>query len=188
MASSPTEHEVNAPADRMLQTLEEHHSRRDELTDISTSTPSAEHEVQILEEYHGRRDELTDTSDATPSKEQLKHGRKPGILSRKGWLWEILTLLGSLCSFAAVIGLLAFYDGKTVPTWYYGLTLNALVSVLATLFKGTLLMPIASSIGQLAWLRLGKKPSMRLDSFCAYDRASRGPWGSLRFMSGSSIL
>lgn len=161
MASSPTEQELQAPADRELQTVEEHHSRRDELTDTSISTPSVK---------------------------QLKHGPKPGIWSRKGWLWEILTLLGSLFCFAAVIGLLAFYDGKTVPNWYYGLTLNALVSVLATLFKGTLLMPITSSIGQLAWLRLGKRPSMRLDIFCAYDRASRGPWGSMRFMSGSSIL
>lgn len=152
------------------------------------SHPFTDRERQPLQEQHIARDESTDAPSPKPSIALPKYDQKPAAFSRKGWLWETLSLLGSLCCLAAIIGLLAFYDGRTVPDWYYGLTLNALVSVVATVFKGALLVPIASSIGQLAWVRLEKMPYMRLDSFCVYDRASRGPWGSVRFIAGSHIL
>lgn len=51
------------------------------------------------------------------------------------WFWEIAGALLSLGSTAAIIIILAVYDHQPVPVLRYGITLNAMLSVLSTIAK-----------------------------------------------------
>ena len=49
--------------------------------------------------------------------------------SVKLWLWELLSLLLSSLCVGAVIMILLRYNGRPLPTWRYGITINGAVSV-----------------------------------------------------------
>ena len=51
------------------------------------------------------------------------------------WLWEIAGIALSLSVTLAIVVILAMYDGHPLPKWPYSITLNAMVSVLATIAK-----------------------------------------------------
>jgi hypothetical protein len=53
-------------------------------------------------------------------------------LSLDTWMWEIASLAFSTLCFAAILALLLAYNDKPWPELPHGLTLNAIVSVLAT--------------------------------------------------------
>lgn len=85
-----------------------------------------------------------------------------------------------------VVALLYAYDGKPMPQWPLGvnhvtITLNALVSLLATLSKAFMLVPLAESIGQLKWLWFEHK-SRPLADLQSHDAASRGIRGAVGFV------
>lgn len=71
---------------------------------------------------------------------------------------------------------MAFYSGKPLPEWQYGLTLNSVISILATFAKASLVLPVAEALGQLKWFWFRR--SRTLDDFAAFDEAVRGPYGS----------
>jgi hypothetical protein len=84
----------------------------------------------------------------------------------------------SLLCFAAIICILGVFEGKARPHFAYGLTLNAIASVLATASKSSLIYVIGECIGQLKWIWFYKK-RRRLDQIQLFDSVSRGPLGSL---------
>ncbi|KAI9711901.1 MAG: hypothetical protein M1812_007055 [Candelaria pacifica] len=100
-------------------------------------------------------------------------------LVQNWWLWEIISLVTSVCATSGIVGVLVYFDGHPLPSWPYSITLNALISVLATISKAALLLPISEALSQLKWLwfRAGRKP---LSDFDKFEQASRGPWGSAR--------
>lgn len=51
------------------------------------------------------------------------------------WAWEIVAVMLSLAATAAIIIILAVYDGHPLPSWPYKITLNSLLSVLSTIAK-----------------------------------------------------
>ena len=51
------------------------------------------------------------------------------------WFWEIAGALLSLASTVAIIIMLAVYNHQPVPVLRYGITLNAMLSVLSTIAK-----------------------------------------------------
>lgn len=53
----------------------------------------------------------------------------------RAWLREVLFCLSALVCFLAIIVTLALHDGDPLPHWPWGITINALVAVFATLFK-----------------------------------------------------
>lgn len=64
-----------------------------------------------------------------------------------------------------------------MPQWPYGITLNALVSVLSTVMKATMAFILTESLAQLkwSWFRDGNK----LSDLALLDAASRGAMGAL---------
>lgn len=72
-------------------------------------------------------------------------------ISIRLWLWELLGLLTSASCIGAILIILAHYNGKSVPTWVYGLTINGVVSILAGIAKASIILPIAEAISQLKW-------------------------------------
>lgn len=56
-------------------------------------------------------------------------------LFRDWWLLELVGATLSLGTTAAIIIILAVYDGHPLPSWPYKITLNSLLSVLSTIAK-----------------------------------------------------
>jgi|SRR3569833_572287 len=96
------------------------------------------------------------------------------------WVAEILAVCLSLFSLAGLAVLLAVYDNKPVFTWN-GVTLNAIVSVLSTTSKASLMLAVTESTSQWKWVLFfrGGRPLIDFDRI---DRASRGILGSWRLL------
>jgi hypothetical protein len=96
------------------------------------------------------------------------------------WTPEIMAFLGSTLFLFGLIILVAVCDSKPIFNWY-GLSLNTVMAILATLFKACLLLAIEGSISQWKWTLFWDK-KVSLIQFERIDRASRGPWGSLQMI------
>ncbi|KOS43160.1 hypothetical protein ACN38_g5953 [Penicillium nordicum] len=93
------------------------------------------------------------------------------------WTFEILNCLIAVAFLVAIILVLYNFDGKPVPEWPYGITLNALVSVLSTAMKAGMVCIATEALSQLkwSWFNQGNK----LSDLALLDAASRGPVGAL---------
>ncbi|RMJ27784.1 hypothetical protein PHISP_01357 [Aspergillus sp. HF37] len=93
------------------------------------------------------------------------------------WAPEFLALAGAIASFAAMIILLAVFDGRPIIDWE-SVTLNAVVSVISVVMHASLTFAVAELVGQWKWILFaqGARPLM---DFERIDMASRGPLGSL---------
>jgi hypothetical protein len=100
------------------------------------------------------------------------------------WFAELLALAGAIVLIIAIIILLIHFDGKrTFDNDNFGITLNALVSLLATSSKGCLLAIISEVIGQWNWMLFSSgSPRQKLLQFDHIDKASRGAPGSLNLI------
>ncbi|KAL4895068.1 hypothetical protein BDV59DRAFT_211901 [Aspergillus ambiguus] len=95
------------------------------------------------------------------------------------WMWEIVSMTLSTLWFLAMVIVLRYYDQKELPSFPQGLTLNTIISILATSSKSALLCTIGTSVGQLKWLWFSGGRERPLYDLQSFDDASRGPWGSM---------
>ncbi|KAF2770571.1 hypothetical protein EJ03DRAFT_253140, partial [Teratosphaeria nubilosa] len=99
------------------------------------------------------------------------------------WLPEVLASFLSLGTFLSTIALLGKYQNRPMSALDlpYGLTLNGMLSVLATLNRACLLVPVGSAIMQELWIYYSAEKDISrlngLHSTTRFDAASRGPWG-----------
>ncbi|KNG91084.1 hypothetical protein ANOM_000812 [Aspergillus nomiae NRRL 13137] len=98
------------------------------------------------------------------------------------WLPETVAMIFSVACFVAIIAIVRAFDGEPVPTFSGRVTLNAVVSVLGTASKCSLLYAVSQSIGQWKWV-LWKTEKRRLRCIQTIDDASRGPWGSITLLT-----
>ena len=92
------------------------------------------------------------------------------------WTLELLSCVLSLGFLVAIIVVLVSYDGKPIPDWPYGITLNALVSVLSTFMKAATAFAVAEGLSQLKWSWFTRRNT--LSDMALLDAASRGPLGA----------
>lgn len=94
------------------------------------------------------------------------------------WAKEIIAATVSLLCFLCICIVLAVYDGHPQPSIRWGITLNAVIALLTTIMKATLITPLMEGIGQLKWIAFtgAKRP---LNDLNVYDAASRGGFGPL---------
>ena len=94
------------------------------------------------------------------------------------WLPELLSALVGIVVIVALCVVLKKYDGKETPggTVVTGvnITLNTLVSILSTIGKAALLLPVSECISQSKW-RWYHKGHRSLGDLDTFDKASRGP-------------
>lgn len=95
------------------------------------------------------------------------------------WKPELVALLFSVTCTIAMSIILSSYDGKATPNIPGGLTLNAIVSILATSSKTALIFSLSNSLGQLKWVWLNGDSSKSLVDAEVFDDASRGPLGAV---------
>jgi hypothetical protein len=86
--------------------------------------------------------------DKAADKPTEKHRAVP----TRGGIWDVLSVVAATASLLALAAVLCRCDNKPTPDWYLGVTLNAILSILSTMFKGSLLVSVTSSISQFGWL------------------------------------
>lgn len=120
------------------------------------------------------------------------------------WLLEILACCLSLVPLVAIVITLAIHDGRFLPQWPFGISVNALVSVFAVILKGSMMLPVSE--GESANACLCRDPFGLISSiamsqqkwswfqkprplvhFADFDSASRGPWGSFKIIRKTHI-
>ncbi|PVH92340.1 hypothetical protein DM02DRAFT_700264 [Periconia macrospinosa] len=108
--------------------------------------------------------------------------RRRAILKAcRSWKWELLACCVSIITFVFTIVFLRSFDGKPQPEWPYGITLNSAMSLFSIVIKSLILVPVVECISQLMWISYSLH-AQSLEKFTKYDAASRGPWGSFKFL------
>lgn len=90
----------------------------------------------------------------------------------------------SFLAIAATAVVLILFDGQPIPDWSLGakgVSVNAILSLLSTLSRASLLIPIDECMGQLMWLWFASK-ERRLADLEIYNQASRGPLGAAKLL------
>jgi hypothetical protein len=108
-------------------------------------------------------------------------GKRPSILHN--FFWEIFCSILATTSLLTFVAILWKHDNQESPEWSLGhvtVTLNTIISIVSTVFRSSLLVPVAQSISQLCWIQYRQPRS--LHDICYYDSASRGPLGSIRLL------
>jgi hypothetical protein len=81
----------------------------------------------------------------------------------------------------AVVIILIHMNDKPLTEWKGKVSLNALISVFATISKSALLVPVASCVSQLKWRHFESR-ARALKEMDVFDRSSRGPLGALELL------
>lgn len=68
------------------------------------------------------------------------------------WVLEIISMIFSTACFIAIVAILIAFNGKKRPSISYDLSLNAIISILATACKSSLVFAVGEAIGQLKWV------------------------------------
>jgi Protein of unknown function (DUF3176) len=106
-----------------------------------------------------------------------KLGRFWTWLATDSWTLEYAALIVAMVSLASICIILEIYRDRLSSEWKHSVTLNTILSTLATVIKGALLLPVSACLSQSkwAWYYREKKP---LQHFQIFDAASRGPMGA----------
>ncbi|CAI7645755.1 unnamed protein product [Penicillium pancosmium] len=131
--------------------------------------------------------EMTSLNDTHESDARDSSLKKPTLDTTKTWkrFWldtwrfEILAWAFSTACFVGICILLKIYENKERPQLAYKLSLNAIISVLATGCKSALFLVVGEAVCQLKWLYFQGPRQQRLSSLQEFDTASRGPLGSI---------
>lgn len=119
------------------------------------------------------------TEDSVPSKPSSITGNRRKSILLDTWIFESLALVFSIACFVAILGLLGAYNNEVRPEMAYKLSLNAIISILATGCKSSLALVIGEAICQLKWLHFKSENKSSLSGMQMFDAASRGLLGSL---------
>ncbi|KAF1952529.1 hypothetical protein CC80DRAFT_495324 [Byssothecium circinans] len=94
----------------------------------------------------------------------------------KRWAVELISWMMSAICMGIIIGILICIKDQPLSKWPKGQTV---ITVLAKVSAATLIIPTSEAIGQLKWNWFGGDVSKEMVDFEIFDKASRGPWGSL---------
>ncbi|KAI8716548.1 hypothetical protein NCS52_00948900 [Fusarium sp. LHS14.1] len=105
------------------------------------------------------------------------------------WSLELALLLLAVGLLASIYGILRAYSDDEVPNWDgnnngtggAGITLNALVAIIATIFRAILAFVALQVLAQLKWDWVSGR-FRPMNDVQRFDDASRGAWGSLELL------
>lgn len=138
-----------------------------------------------VQEYSPPEDDLL--TSATPQTATKRGIFRLRSLAHKFWLLEAFASVLSLALFAAIIGVLAWYDKSEYGSPSNGQqnlskrpTIFPVLAILSVIMRATMLLPVATAIGQLkwGWFRTGR----RLLDMERFDEAAHGVLGSMKLM------
>ncbi|KAK5958482.1 hypothetical protein OHC33_000325 [Knufia fluminis] len=107
-------------------------------------------------------------------------------ISANTWWPEATSVLFSILCSVAIGTTLQMFSGKPMPDLPRGVTLNAVISVLATTCKSLLLFVVGSCLSQLKWVWFqSKRPLAQLQIL---EDAARGPLGAILLIVDRLVL
>ncbi|KAJ5709116.1 hypothetical protein N7493_010450 [Penicillium malachiteum] len=139
------------------------------------STSEAEDEAYQLEIQPSHRrstDHLTPAPGAGKSQQRTVYDN---------WLWEITAMAVSLVGFALLVGFLVKVNNSSYTSWQNTASPNTVISIIITVTKSALLVPVSACLSQLKWNQYWRSPAP-LYNMQAVDQASRGPLGSITIL------
>ncbi|KAK1731954.1 uncharacterized protein BDZ83DRAFT_597301 [Colletotrichum acutatum] len=102
------------------------------------------------------------------------------------WIWEILSLVLAICLLAVTITIILSQDDHPLRDWPLDriITLNSLVNLLSTIFRGILVSIATELIAQAkwTWFWCDKSSQRRMGNLQHFDDGTRGVWGALKLM------
>lgn len=113
-------------------------------------------------------------------------------LGNDWWAWELIGIIGSAAALIGLAILLKRVDNKQQPIWggeYYcvkggticrqtpQVSLNSVISLISTVAKICVLIPVTKGLGQLKWVYFAEKDRVLAD-FETFESATRGLTGS----------
>jgi len=118
---------------------------------------------------------------------QTKDEEKENTIKRDNtvWVWrlELLLLFVSAGLFVSICLILDGYDNEQLPDWNtMGLTLNTLISILATFFRASIAVVTFEIIAQRKWNWISGNGYRPLRDVELFDSASRGLFGCFRLL------
>jgi hypothetical protein len=126
---------------------------------------------------------MTSSPEIDPSK-ATSFPLRPRKRTPDYWHWEWVAIVVSFLAIAATSVVLVIFDGKPIPAWSWtstGISVNAILSLLSTLSRASLLIPIDECMGQLMWLWFASR-ERRLADLELFNQASRGPLGAAKLL------
>lgn len=166
------------PADSVAQRI----PRKRVPTDIvvGLDSPSSEDDKHVYgslaDRFNGRHDTQYEANTDAPR----------GHSAFRWWSLEILSLFLAAGCLAAIVALLAVYDGKPQDSWKSSaVTLNGVVAFIATLCRTFFMVAISAALAQGKWNQLTSRNDSaghRLRDWTVFDDAAKGPWGSAQLI------
>lgn len=115
------------------------------------------------------------------SPESTKAGsQQKGHRWTESWKWEAAAATLSVIGLGLLICFLLKIRNTPYANWQYTASPNTVVSIIVTISKASLLVPISGCLSQLKWNRYRDRAP--LYDMQAIDQASRGPWGALELL------
>lgn len=106
------------------------------------------------------------------------------------WKWEIVGVVGSALALMGIIIFANHFDNGPTPSWSmtvakynktFTVTMNSILSLLSTIAKICVLIPVTKGLGQLKWIWFAKR-ERSLRDIETFESASRGLTGSALLM------
>ncbi|PLN80464.1 hypothetical protein BDW42DRAFT_170896 [Aspergillus taichungensis] len=126
--------------------------------------------------------ETNDTTVHTQDPQPDTKARRRWLEWNDTWAWEIGSVTLAVVGIALLVAFLVTINNTPYANWQYTASPNTIVSIIVTITKAALLVPVSSCLGQLKW-NLFQDPAP-LYHMQAIDQASRGPWGSMEILLG----
>ncbi|KAF7531220.1 hypothetical protein G7054_g9071 [Neopestalotiopsis clavispora] len=176
-------------ANAATNTATDHQSLADSTNTSTNSQPRADstNTASDQQSLAGSTNTATDhqsLADSTSVDHNAQNAQCPAPQSTsstlKRWLAELSAWITGLIALAAIIITIGLHNGRPLPDWPYSISVNALVSIFATILKAMMMIPIAEALSQFKWLWYQK--SHPLVDLCTFDQASRGSWGCLQLL------
>lgn len=166
------EHTDEDDQQRLVSTLGVPNASDGDAQPHATGSPESENESIAREAQRSEHESDTVAGIASPKRSRYSR------FFVDWWAKEIIAATISVLCFLCICIVLAVYDGHPQPSIRWGITLNAVIALLTTIMKATLMTPLMEGIGQLKWIAfMGvKRP---LNDLNVYDAASRGGFGPL---------
>lgn len=117
---------------------------------------------------------------AEPTEKQPARIRQRRALDFKSWAWEVVNAVLLFVMIIATVITLRMHDEQPVPDWPFSITINAMVSTYALVFKGNVALILTSCIGQLQWSWYRSRHV--LGDVALFQDAGRSPYGALTWL------
>ncbi|KAF9877503.1 monoamine oxidase n [Colletotrichum karsti] len=102
------------------------------------------------------------------------------LATLKQWAFELVTLFISVAAFVFMVILMMAVNEKPQPAWAYVVNINTLVAIFTTLLRAAVVLITAEVMGQAKWSWMASPRPLR--HVKRFDDASKGAWGSLKFL------